>query len=70
MAFWPKKKHSKSRSKTRTTNWIIQTARKLKERVMLNKDATGLAHFMAEDGTYNWRTVLKAKTKKNKTTRI
>ena len=70
MAFWPKKKHSKSRSKTRTTNWIKMTARKLKERVMLNKDATGLAHFMAEDGTYNGRTVIAPKTKKTNTTRV
>jgi ribosomal protein L32 len=37
MAFGPTKKHSKSRTKRRTTNWIKLTARKLKERVMLNK---------------------------------
>jgi len=70
MAFWPKKKHSKSRSKTRTTNWIKQTARKLKERVMLNKEWNGLAHFMTENGTYNGRTVISPKAKKTNTTRI
>ncbi|MCP4523470.1 MAG: 50S ribosomal protein L32 [Candidatus Gracilibacteria bacterium] len=68
MAFGPKKKHSKSRSKTRTTNWIKLTARKLKNRVALNKDGNGLAHYVADDGTYNGRQVLKLKSKK--TTRI
>lgn len=70
MAFWPKKKHSKSRSNTRTTNWINLTARKLKARVMLNKDATGLAHFADENGMYNGRTVITKKVKKTNTTRI
>ena len=70
MAFWPKKKHSKSRSRTRTTNWIKLTAKKLENRVMLNKDATGLAHFMAEDGTYKGRVVETPKVKKTNTTRI
>ena len=49
MAFGPKKKHSKSRSKTRTTNWIMLSAKKLKNRVMLNKENNGLSHFIAED---------------------
>lgn len=70
MTFWPKKKHSKSRTNTRTTNWIKLTAKKLMDRVMLNKDKTGLAHFMAEDGTYNGRTVIAPKTKKKNTTRV
>lgn len=70
MSFAPKKKHSKSRTNTRTTNWIKLTALKLKNKVMLNKEGTGLAHFMAEDGTYNGRTVIKAKTKKGNVTRI
>lgn len=70
MAFWPKKKHSKSRTNTRTTNWIKLTAKKLMNRVMLNKEATGLAHFMAEDGTYNGRVVIAPKNKKTNTTRI
>ncbi len=69
MAFWPKKKHSKSRTRTRTTNWIKQTARKLKNRVMLNKEATGLAHMADENGMYNGRQVLDKKSNK-KTTRI
>lgn len=68
MAFGPKKKHSKSRSRTRTTNWIKLTAKKLANRVMLNKEGNGLAHFIAEDGTYNGRQVLKTKTAK--TTRV
>jgi len=70
MAFWPKKKHSKSRSKTRTTNWIKLTARKLKNRVMLNKAENGLSHFIAEDGTYKGRQVITAKTKSKKVTRV
>jgi ribosomal protein L32 len=64
MAFGPKKKHSKSRSRTRTTNWIKLTAKKLKNRVALNKEGNGLAHYVAEDGTYNGRQVLKVKSKK------
>ena len=68
MSFAPKKKHSKSRSKTRTTNWIKLTAKKLKDRVSLNKEGNGLSHYVAEDGTYNGRQVLKVKTKK--TTRV
>ena len=70
MSFWPKKKHSKSRSKTRTTNWIKLTAKKLKARVMLNKDATWLAHFVDKNGMYNGRIVIKPKVKKTKTTRV
>ncbi len=70
MAFWPKKKHSKSRSKTRTSNWTKLTAKKLKDRVMLNKDGSALAHFASEDGTYNGRTVITPKTKKSNTTRV
>lgn len=69
MAIPPKKKHSKSRTKTRTTNWIIQTARKLKNRVMLNKEGTGLAHMADESGMYKGREVVKT-TKSKKTTRI
>lgn len=69
MAFAPKKKHSKSRTKTRTTNWIIQTARKLRDRVMLNKEGTGLSHMVDENGMYNWRVVIEKKSNK-KTTRI
>ncbi|MCP4523890.1 MAG: 50S ribosomal protein L32 [Candidatus Gracilibacteria bacterium] len=64
MSFAPKKKHSKSRSKTRTTNWIKLTAKKLKNRVALNKEGNGLAHYVADDGTYNGRQVLKVKSKK------
>lgn len=69
MAFWPKKKTSKSRSRTRTTNWIKLTARKLKNRVMLNKEATGLAHMVDENGMYNGRVVIAKKWAKN-TTRV
>lgn len=70
MAFGPTKKHSKSRTKRRTTNWIKLTARKLKERVMLNKAWNGLSHFIAEDGTYKWKQLLSVKTKSKKVTRV
>jgi len=46
------------------------TAKKLKDRVMLNKDGSALAHFVSEDGTYNGRTVVAPKTKKTNTTRV
>lgn len=70
MAFGPKKKHSKSRSRTRTTNWLKLTAKKLKDRVSLNKEGNGLAHFVAEDGTYKGRQVIKAKSKSKNVTRL
>ena len=70
MSFWPKKKHSKSRSKTRTTNWIKLTAKKLKDRVMLNKENTGLSHFVDENWKYKDRQVLNIKTKTKKVSRI
>lgn len=68
--FGPKKKTSKSRSRKRTTNWIKLTALKLKNRVSLNSEGNWLAHFVAENGTYKWRQVLKIKTKKKSITRI
>jgi len=70
MAFGPKKKHSKSRSKTRTTNWIKLTALKLKNRVALNGEGNGLAHFADENGMYKGRQVIAKKVKKQTTTRI
>jgi len=70
MAFGPKKKHSKSRSKTRTSNWLKLTAKKLKDRVSLNKENNGLAHFIAEDGTYKGNQLLKVKTKSKSVTRL
>ena len=69
MTFWPKKKHSKSRTRTRTTNWIKLTAKKLKNRVMLNKEWNWLAHMVDENGMYNWRTII-SKKRKGTTTRI
>lgn len=69
MAFGPTKKTSKSRSRRRTSNWIKLTARKLKNRVMLNKEGNGLSHFIAEDGTYKGKQVLNVK-KAKKVTRI
>jgi len=70
MTFAPTKKTSKSRSRKRTSNWIKLTARKLKNRVLLNAEKNGLAHFIAEDGTYKGKKVLKVKTKAKTTTRI
>lgn len=69
MAFWPKKKHSKSRSRTRTTNWIKLTAKKLEARVMLNKEKTWLAHMVDENWMYNGNEIIAKKVNK-KTTRI
>lgn len=69
MTFGPKKKTSKSRTKTRTTNWIKLSAKKLENRVMLNKEWTGLAHMVDENWTYKGKTVV-AKKSKGKTTRI
>ena len=70
MAFWPKKKHSKSRSKTRTTNWLKLTALKLKNRVSLNSEGTWISHFIDENGMYKWKQVIAQKVKKKSTTRI
>ncbi len=70
MAFGPKKKHSKSRSKTRTTNWIKLTALKLKNRVSLNAEGTGLSHFIDENGVYKGEQKIAQKTKTKSTTRI
>lgn len=70
MAFGPKKKHSKHRSRQRTTNWIKLTARKLFNRVSLNAEGTGLAHFADENGVYKGRQVVAAKKSKAKVTRV
>lgn len=70
MAFGPKKKTSKSRSRRRTTNWVKLVALKLKNKVMLNKEATGLSHFADENWVYKGKQVVAAKTKAKKTTRI
>ena len=70
MSFAPRKKTSKSRSKKRTSNWINLTARKLENRVVLNAEKNGLAHFIATDWTYNGKKVLKIKAKTKATTRI
>lgn len=70
MAFGPTKKTSKSRSKTRTTNWIMLTAKKLKDRVMLNSEKNGLAHFADENWMYKGKQVVSKKTKSKKVTRV
>jgi len=70
MAFGPTKKTSKSRSRRRTSNWINLMAKKLKNRVMLNKEATGLSHFVDENGMYKGKQVITPKTKKVSKTRI
>lgn len=70
MAFGPKKKHSKVRSKRRTSNWVKLVAKKLFNKVMLNSEGTGLSHFVDENGMYKGRQVIAKKTKKVSTTRI
>ena len=70
MAFGPKKKHSKVRSKRRTSNWVKLVAKKLKNRVMLNAEGTGLSHFVDENGMYKGRQVVATKTKKVSKTRV
>ncbi len=70
MAFWPVKKTSKSRTRRRTSNWIKLMAKKLKNRVTLNKEATGLAYFADENGVYKGRQVITPKTKKVNKTRV
>ncbi|NCO31335.1 50S ribosomal protein L32 [bacterium] len=69
MTIGPKKRHSKSETKSRTTAWILKMAKKLKDRVMLNKEGNGLSHMVDENGVYNGRQVIAKKTNK-KTTRI
>lgn len=69
MTIGPKKKTSKSITRERTSAWILKMARKLKNRVMLNKESTGLAHVVDENGMYNGRQVIAKKSNK-KTTRI
>lgn len=68
MTFAPRKKHSKTRTGRRTSNWIKLTARKLKERTSLQYDeqgnAIGLSHFANVSWMYKWRQVYKVRTKK------
>ena len=70
MAFGPKKKHSKHRSRQRTTNWIKLTAKKLFNRVSLNAEGNGLSHFADENGMYKWEQIVAQKISKQKVTRI
>lgn len=70
MTFAPQQKISKTRSRTRVSAWIKRTAKKLKDRVALNKEGNWLAHFADINGMYNWRQVFKVKTKSKKVTRI
>jgi ribosomal protein L32 len=69
MTLSPKKKTSKSRTKRRTTNWIKLTAKKITNKVALNKEWTWLAHMVDKTWTYNGRKILSTK-KKWKTTRV
>jgi ribosomal protein L32 len=69
MSITPKKKTSKSRTNKRTTNWIRLTAKKVKDRTMLNKEWTWLAHMVDENWKYNGKIII-VKKKKGKTTRI
>lgn len=70
MAFGPKKKHSKHRSKQRTSNWIKLTAKKLFNRVSLNAEGNGLSHFADENWVYKGEQVVAVKKSKQKVTRI
>lgn len=70
MSFWPTKKTSKSRSKRRTSNWINLVAKKLKNRVMLNKEGNGLSHFVDENWLYKGKQIITKKVKTKQTTRI
>ncbi|MDD5212971.1 MAG: 50S ribosomal protein L32 [Candidatus Gracilibacteria bacterium] len=74
MSFSPTKKMSKSRSRTRTSNWIKLTALKLKNRVQLqyeNGIAIGLSHFASPiTGMYKGRKVIDIKSKKKSVTRV
>ena len=70
MSITPDKKTSKSRTNRRTTNWLKLTARKLLGRVSLNKEATGLSHFIDENGMYKGNQMIAKKTKSKKVTRI
>mgnify|MGYP000011712095 CR=1 FL=1 len=70
MAFGPKKKHSKHRSRQRTTNWIKLTAKKLANRVSINKEGNGLSHFADENGMYKGEQITAVKKSKQKVTRV
>ncbi len=70
MAFGPTKKTSKSRSKQRTSNWIKLTAKRLANLVSINKEGTGLSHFIDENGNYNGKQVIAKKSKSKKVTRV
>jgi len=70
MAFGPKKKHSKHRSRQRTTNWIKLTAKKLLNRVSINADGNGLSHFADENGVYKGEQITAVKKSKQKVTRV
>lgn len=70
MSIVPTKKTSKSRSRRRTSNWIKLVAKKLKDRVMLNKEGTGLSHFADENWVYKGKQVVAKKANAKKTTRI
>jgi len=64
MTFSPTKKTSKSRTWTRTSNWIKLTAKKLVDKTSLQYDkdgnAIGLSHFVSTvTWEYKWRKVLK-----------
>lgn len=70
MAFGPKKKHSKHRSRQRTSNWIKLTAKKLFNRTSINAEGNGLSHFADENGMYKGQQVVAAKKSKAKVTRV
>lgn len=70
MSITPTKKTSKSRSRRRTTNWIKLTAKKIKDKVMLNKEGTWLSHFIDSNWFYKGKKIISKKVKSKNTTRI
>ena len=70
MTFALTKKTSKSRTGRRTKNWINLSAKKLQERVSLNKEGNGLSHFVNEDGIYKGKKVITKKIKGKKVSRV
>jgi ribosomal protein L32 len=75
MTFSPTKKMSKSRSRTRTTNWSKLTAKKLLDRTSLQYDKEGnsiaLSHFASPiTGEYKGKKIISVGKKPKKVTKV